>query len=69
MFLSPMNPKCPATSPTNKTNVTPKEIPKNFCFPRYTPKAMTNEYSKTVWATDSGLNSKFSIQFIFTPMN
>ena len=39
----PVNPKCPIRMPTNKMNVTPKETPNIFSFPKSTPPAMTNE--------------------------
>ena len=38
----PVKPKCPATMPTNKTNVTPNEMPKILIFPSKTPAAITN---------------------------
>lgn len=33
----PVKPQCPANIPTNKTNVTPSEMPKTLIFPNRTP--------------------------------
>ena len=62
ILASPTNPKCPANNPTKSTNVTPKDMPKSFCFAQYTPAAITKAYNNTVCATDEGVNSRFSIQ-------
>ena len=41
---------------TNKTNVTPREIPKIFLLPNQTPAAIINEYNITVFARiDNGI--------------
>ena len=37
----PVKPKCPAKIPTNKTKVTPSEMPKILIFPKSTPPEIT----------------------------
>ena len=48
MEAFPVNPKCPARIPTNKTKVTPSEMPKTLIFPNKTPAAITKEYNATI---------------------
>ena len=56
----PVNPKCPIRMPTNRMNVTPSETPNILILPRSTPNDITSEYSNTMCAIESGLNSRFS---------
>ena len=60
----PVKPKCPAKIPTNKTNVTPSDMPKNLIFPNSTPAAITKAYNATICAIELGFVNKSCSQFI-----
>lgn len=53
-----------AKIPTNKTNVTPSDMPKNLIFPNSTPAAITKAYNATICAIELGFVNKSCSQFI-----
>ena len=61
-------PKCPAMMPTKNTNVTPRDIPNTFIFPRASPVALISDRIITAWMNVCWVNSSVN-QFMSVLIN